>query len=128
MLAQYYVGNTLMDMGSLDDALKEYLAFTRANGGTRCCSGWYTSGWVICTTQGKQQEAIKSFEQSEVLNGAGVASLELARLYEAAGNEPEAQKKYKVVSEKLAGTPLGMEAAGKVRETESPVPGERQEG
>ncbi len=64
---------------------------------------------------GKQTEAIKAFEQSEAVGGPGVATIELARLYEASGNTSEALKQYKLAQEKLGGTSWGVEAMGKVQ-------------
>ena len=66
-------------------------------------------------------DARKSFEQSEALLGPGVATVELARIYEAAGNKPEAEKKYKTVLDKLIGTSWAMDAMGKVQKI-APIP------
>jgi tetratricopeptide (TPR) repeat protein len=69
---------------------------------------------------GKSADAIKAFEQSEAAAGPSVATVELARLYEASGNIPESQKKYKLVMDRLGGTSWAMEAMGKVQSL-SPV-------
>jgi tetratricopeptide (TPR) repeat protein len=120
-LAQYYVGNSLMDMGRTEEALKEYQAFTGKYSGDELLLGLvYNRLGYLYRGLGKQQEAIRSFEQAEALNGAGVATIELARLYEAGGKEAEAQRKYQEISEKLAGTPLAMEAADKVQKKAAP--------
>jgi len=71
----------------------------------------------------RQEEARQSFDQADALLGPGAATIELARSYEAAGNKAEAEKKYKVVLDKLMGTSWGIEAMGKVQKTEpAPLP------
>ena len=64
---------------------------------------------------GKKADAVKAFEQSESLIGPGASTLELARLYEAAGNVAGAQQQYKLIADKLAGTAWAMEAMGKTQ-------------
>ncbi len=128
-MAQYYTANTLMDMGRLDEAQKEYQAFTNEYGRDKLLLGLvYVRMGYLYRTLGKDQDAISSFSRAESLNGTGMATLELARLYESAGNEQEAQKRYKVLSEKMAGTPLGMEAAAKMRTAGAPGPGPAAKG
>ena len=75
----------------------------------------------LYTMLGKQADAIKAFKQSEAGAGPGVATVELARLYEVSGNIPDSQKKYKMVMSKLGGTSWSTEAIGKVQ-TIAPVP------
>jgi len=78
---------------------------------------------------GKRDEAIKAFEQADALDAPGVATIELARLYEASGNVLESQKKYKIVQAKLGGSSWSVEAMGKdrlVQPASKPVAG--QEG
>jgi hypothetical protein len=72
----------------------------------------------IYSMLGKQAEAIQAFEQSDALGTPGVATVELARLYEATGNISEAQKKYKIVQEKLGGSTWSIEAMGKTQSFE----------
>ena len=115
-IAQYYVGNSLAALGQTDEALKEYQFFINKYSGEKNLLGLvYQRMGYVYSTLGKQTEAIKAFEQAESLEGPGVATIELARLYETSGNMPEAQKKYKLAQEKLGGTTWGIEAMGKVQ-------------
>jgi tetratricopeptide (TPR) repeat protein len=118
-IAQYYIGNCLMSLGRNDEALKEYQAFVTKYSSDKFLLGLvYERMGYVNNALGKQADAVKAFEQSEYLIGAGVSTLELARLYEAAGNVAESQKKYKLISNKLAGTAWAMEAMGKVQKIE----------
>jgi len=121
-IAQYYVGNCLMNLGRYDEALKEYQTFTSKYGSDKFLLGLVSErlGYLY-TALGKQAEAIKAFEQSESLVGPGVATQELAKVYEASGNNAEALKKYKLISDKLGGTSWAMEATGKVQKI-APTP------
>lgn len=115
-IAQYYVGNCLINMGRPDEALKEYQAFVNRYPDEKFLLGLvYQRMGYASLMLGKQAEAVKAFELSEKVSGPGVATVELARLYEASGNIPESQKKYKLIMEKLAGTSWGIEAMGKVQ-------------
>jgi tetratricopeptide (TPR) repeat protein len=118
-IAQYYIGNCLVNLDRPEEALKEYQSFVSKYSGDKLLLGlvYQRMGYVYYAL-GKQADAIKSFEQSESLMGPGTATVELARLYAASGNVVEAQKKYKTISEKLAGTTWGLEAAGKVQKIE----------
>jgi len=120
-IAQYYIGNCLVNMGQLDEALKEYGVFANKYSGDKMLSGlvYQRMGYVYLSL-GKTADAIKAFEQSEAAAGPGVATVELARLYAVSGNMPESQKKYKLVLDKLGGTSWAVEAMGKVQ-TLSPV-------
>jgi len=60
--------------------------------------------------RGNREEAVKAFLRAESVGGAGLATAELAGIYERAGNTEEAQKKYKELSEKLPATTLALEA------------------
>ena len=126
-IAQYYIGNCLANMGQTDEALKEYQVFINTYSGDKFVLGLvYQRMGYIYGMLGKQEDAIKAFEQADALIGPGVATVELARLYEASGNAPESQKKYKVIQEKLGGTNWGIEAMGKVqtiRPAEQPAAG-----
>ncbi|OGW55669.1 MAG: hypothetical protein A2Z46_01595 [Nitrospirae bacterium RBG_19FT_COMBO_55_12] len=64
---------------------------------------------------GNQAEAIKSFEQSELVGGAGLSTVELARLYEHEGRTEESLKKYRTVMEKLQGTQWAADAMTRMR-------------
>ena len=115
-IAQYYVGNSLVALGRADEALKEYEFFIKKYSGEKALLGLvYQRMAYVYSTLGKQAEAIKAFEQAEAVGGPGVATIELARIYESSGNMAEAQKKYKVAQEKLGGTTWGIEAMGKVQ-------------
>jgi tetratricopeptide (TPR) repeat protein len=119
-VAQYYLGNCLANLGQADEALKEYQFFINTYSGRKYLLGLvYQRMGYIYSMLGKQAEAIKVFEQADALGTPGVATVELARLYEASGNIPESQKKYKIVQEKLGGSTWSMEAMGK---TQSFVP------
>jgi len=115
-MAALYEANCLAALGRNDEAIKEYHAFVRENGSDKILAGLaYQRMGFLLESLGKQAEAIKSFEQSDQMIGPGVATVELARLYEASGNSAEAQKKYKVVADKLSGSPWALEATGKVQ-------------
>ena len=115
-IAQYYVGNCLVNLDRPEEALKEYQTVVTKYSSDKLLLGlvYQRMGYVYYSL-GKQADAVKSLEQSESLMGPGTATVELARLYEASGNVPEAQKKYKTIVEKLAGTTWGMEAINKVQ-------------
>jgi len=115
-IAQYYVGNSLAALGRMDEAIKEYQFFVGKYSGEKYLLGLvYQRMGYAYGALGKQAEAIKAFGQAETLEGPGVATIELARLYEAAGNMSESEKKYKLAQEKLGGTTWGIEAMGKVQ-------------
>jgi tetratricopeptide (TPR) repeat protein len=126
-IAQYYVGNCLAALGQPDDAIKEYQLFVSKYAGEKYLLRLvYQRIGYVYSTLGKQAEAIKAFEQSEAIGGPGVATIELARLYENSGNTSESEKKYKLAQEKLGGTTWGIEAMGKVqviKSTPQPVAG-----
>jgi tetratricopeptide (TPR) repeat protein len=116
VIALYYAANCLADLGKIDEAIKEYQEFIKRHGGEKFLLGLVHQrlGYAYLQT-GKPEEARKSLEQAEKLLGPGVATVELARQYEIAGNQAEAEKKYKTIQEKLAGTSWGMDAMGKVQ-------------
>jgi tetratricopeptide (TPR) repeat protein len=115
-IAQYYIGNCLANLGRNDEALAEYQTFVSKYAGDKFLLGLvYERMGYVYSELGKQADAIKSFEQSEALIGPGITTLELARLYEAAGNASASQQKYKTIADKLAGTAWAMEATGKVQ-------------
>jgi tetratricopeptide (TPR) repeat protein len=121
-ISQYYIGNCLVNLGRIDEALKEYQIFVRNYSRHKLLLGLvYQRIAYADLALGKQDDARKAFEQAETLNGPGVATVELAKLYEAAGNMPEAEKKYKVVMEKMSGTSWAIDAMGKVQKI-SPTP------
>jgi tetratricopeptide (TPR) repeat protein len=113
-VAQYLVGNTLAQMGRLEEALKEYESFLKQHAREKLLSGMvYQRMGYVYAAQGNQQEAIRSFSKAESLAGTGMATFELARIYERSGNSLEAQKKYKELSENLPATTLALEARTK---------------
>ncbi len=124
-IAQYYAGNCLVNLGQPDEAVKAYQLFIKKYSGDKFLLGliYQRLGYVYLGL-GKQDDARKSFEQSESLTGPGAATVELARLAEAAGNTPEAEKKYRTVIEKLSGTSWAMDVMGKVQQVApiTPVP------
>jgi len=118
-VAQYYIGNILANLGQADEALKEYQVFIKNYSDRKFLLGLvYQRMGYVYRMLGKQAEAIQAFEQADALGTPGVATVELARLYEAAGKIPEAQKKYKIVQEKLGGSIWGIEAMGKTQSIE----------
>ncbi len=124
-IAQYYAGNCLVNLGQPDEAVKAYQFFIKKYSGDKFLLGlvYQRLGYVYLTL-GKRDDARKSFEQSETLAGPGAATVELARLAEAAGNGPEAEKKYRTVIEKLSGTSWAVDIAGKTQNVApiAPVP------
>lgn len=118
-IAQYYIGNCLASLGQADEALKDYQAFIKTYSGKKFLLELvYQRMGYLYSAMGKQAEAIKAFEQADALGTPSVATVELARLYEASGNIPESQKKYQIVREKLGGSAWGMEAMGKTQSIE----------
>ncbi len=115
-MAQYYIGNCLMDYGRYDEALKAYQTFVdKYSGDTFLLGLVYERMGYADSGLGRQGDAVKAFLQSEKLLGPGAASLEIAKMYEAAGNVAGSQQKYKEIADKLAGTAWAMEAMGKVQ-------------
>jgi len=112
-IAQFYIGNCLVNLNQPNEALKEYETLAKKYSGEKDLAGLaYQRMGYVYNALGKQSEAIASFEQAEAVLGPGLATVELARLYERAGNGAEAQKKYKVISEKLGGTTFAPEVKG----------------
>jgi len=115
-ISQYYAGNCLANLGQAEEALKEYQAFVNTYSNNKFLLGLvYQRMGYVYGILGKQAEAIKAFEQADALGDPGVATIELARLYEASGNTPASQNKYKKVQEKLVGSTWSVEAMGKTR-------------
>jgi tetratricopeptide (TPR) repeat protein len=113
-ISQYYAGNCLENLGQPEEALKEYQLFVKNYSDKKFLLRLvYQRMGYAYEKLGKQADAIKAFEQSDALGEPGVATIELARLYEAGGNIPESQKKYKIVQEKLGGSSWSVEAMGK---------------
>jgi tetratricopeptide (TPR) repeat protein len=114
-IAQFSVGNTYMQMGQPEAAVKEYDAFLRDHSGDKFLSGLVHQrmGYAYLAL-GKQEEAKKAFTQAESLIGTGAATLELARIYDRSGDSAEAQKRYKEISEKIPTTAWASEARMKL--------------
>jgi tetratricopeptide (TPR) repeat protein len=129
-IAQYYIGNCLMNLGRPEDALKEYQAFVSKYSGDKTLLGLvYQRMAYAYRGLGRQDEARNAFEKSESLTGPGIATIELARMYESMGHMAESQKKYKTILDNLGGTSWGMEAMSKVQKIESaPKPVEGKAG
>ena len=115
-IAQYYIGNCLANLGRNEEALKEYQAFVEKYAGDKFLLGLvYERMGYVYSALGKQADAVNAFKQSETLIGPGVSTIELARLYEAAGNVTGSQQEYKLIADKLAGTAWAAEAMGKLQ-------------
>lgn len=110
-IAQFYIGNTYVQMGQTEAAIKEYESFISKYSGEKFLLGLvYQRMGYAYLAMGRQDEAVKAFGQAESIAGTGPATLELARLYERAGKIQEAQKRYKDISEKLPSSAWAMEA------------------
>jgi tetratricopeptide (TPR) repeat protein len=104
-IAQFYIGNCLVKLNQPNEALREYETLAKKYSGEKELAGLaYQRMGYVYSALGKQSDAIASFEQAEAAIGPGIATMELAKLYELAGNTAEAQKKNKVIAEKLGGT------------------------
>jgi tetratricopeptide (TPR) repeat protein len=115
-IAQYYIGNCLANLGRADEALKEYQIFIDSYSGDKFLLVLvYQRMGYLYSMLGKQADALKAFEQAESLGGPGIATVELARRYEASGSMIESKKKYKTVQDELGGTSWAGEATGKVQ-------------
>jgi tetratricopeptide (TPR) repeat protein len=109
-IAQFYVGNCLVNLNQPNEALKEYETLAKKYSSEKDLVGLaYQRMAYVQSALGKQSDAIASFEKAEAVLGPGFATVELAKLYERAGNGAEAQKKYKVIAEKLGGSAFAPE-------------------
>jgi tetratricopeptide (TPR) repeat protein len=114
-IARYYAGNCLMNMGQMEGAVKEYQYFVKRHAGEKNLLGLvYQRMGYAYRALGNRDESTRSFEKAEALLGPGLATVELAGLYEEAGNIEEARKKYRMIAEKLPGTGLSEEAKQKI--------------
>ena len=112
-IAQFYVGNCLVNLNQPNEALKEYETLVKKYSGEKDLAGLaYQRMAYVQSALGKQSDAIASFEKAESVLGPGLATVELAKLYERAGNGAEAQKKYKEIAGKLGGTAFAPEVQG----------------
>jgi tetratricopeptide (TPR) repeat protein len=123
-IAAYYVGNCFANLGRTEDALKEYQQFIQDYSGRKFLLGLvYQRMGYLYVGLDRQADAINAWEKAETINGPGISTVELAKLYEATGNLPEAQKKYKLIINKLGGTTWAMEAMAMMQNaTPMPVP------
>ena len=112
-IAQFYIGNCLVNLNKPDEALREYETVTKKYSSEKDLAGLahQRMGYVYGGL-GRQSDAIASFEKAEAVLGPGLATVELAKLYERAGNKDEALKKNKVIAEKLGGTAFAPEMQG----------------
>jgi tetratricopeptide (TPR) repeat protein len=112
-IAQLYIGNCLVNLNQPDAALKEYETLARRYSREKDLVALaYQRRGYLYGALGRQNDAISAFEKAEAVLGPGIATVELAKLYEQAGKGAEAQNKYKIISEKLGGTTLAPEAKG----------------
>jgi tetratricopeptide (TPR) repeat protein len=112
-IAQFYIGNCLVNLKQPNEALKEYEILAKKYSHEKDLAGLaYQRMGYVYNALGKQSDAIASFEQAETMLGPGLATVELAKLYERAGNGADAQKKYKVIAEKLGGTAFAPDVQG----------------
>jgi tetratricopeptide (TPR) repeat protein len=112
-IAQFYIGNCLANLNQPNEALKEYETLVKQYSGEKDLAGLtYQRMGYVYNALGKQSDAIASFERAEAVLGPGLATVELAKLYERAGNGADAQKKYKVIAEKLGGTAVAPDVQG----------------
>jgi tetratricopeptide (TPR) repeat protein len=112
-IAQFYIGNCLVNLNQPNEALREYETLAKKKFVDKNLAGLaYQRMGYVYNALGKQSEAIASFEQAEAVLGPGLATVELAKLFERAGNGAEAQKKYKVIAEKLGGAAFAPEVQG----------------
>jgi tetratricopeptide (TPR) repeat protein len=121
--AQFFVANSLMNLGRTDHALGEYEAFVKRYQGRKELLGLvHQRMGYIYRGQGKSDDSVRSFQRSEELLGTGLATVELARLYGQAGKTEESQKKYKAVMEGLPNSQWAFEAMTKLPPPAQPAP------
>jgi len=114
-IAQFYIGNTLREMGRTDEALSAYLEFVKRYSGEKFILAMvYQRMGYIYASQGKSDDAVRAFLQAEAISGPGVATLETARLFEQSGKTKEATDKYKELAEKIPATTWAMAARAKL--------------
>lgn len=114
-IAQFYIGNTLQQMGKTEDALKAYQEYAQRYSGEKFVLGlvYQRMGYAYASL-GKEEDSVKAFRQAETISGTGVATLELARIYEQSGKMKEAMDKYKELAEKIPATTWAMAARSKL--------------
>ena len=71
---------------------------------------------------GKKDDAVRSFQRADELLGTGMATVELARLYEQTGKVEESRRKYKEIKENLPNTQWAFEAMTKLPPPPQPAP------
>jgi predicted negative regulator of RcsB-dependent stress response len=121
MMAVFYAGNCLTDMGKANEAVQQYQSLINNHSNEKMLVGlaYQRMGYVYLGL-GKTDDAKKSFQQAEAQLGAGASTIELARLYEITGDMPGARDKYKAVLDKLAGTGMAAEAMSKMQIAQMP--------
>lgn len=114
-IAQFYAGNTLVKMGRTEDALKAYQECVQRYSGEKFVAAQaYQRMGYLHLSLGKDDDAAAAFNKAEALTGAGVATLELARLLERAGKTKEADAKYRELTERLPGTVFAQAVRAKL--------------
>jgi len=122
-VAQYYAANCLVNLGQMNDALREYQIFANKYSGNKELAGLvYQRMGYVYNALGNREEAITSFEKSENVLGPGAGTIELARLYEQSGKVQDSRNKYKTITDKLAGTSWDMEAKAKAQKDVAAMP------
>lgn len=115
-IARYYTGNCLMALGQNEEAVTEYWNLVNNYSGDKMLLGLaYQRMGYAYQRLGKIDDAKRSFELAEKSLGPGIATVELARIHESAGNLPEARTKYKTIAERLGGTGIANEAMSKIQ-------------
>lgn len=110
-IAQYSLGNSLMGMGRAQEAVDAYRTFIKQYGDDKDLLGlvYQRMGYAYLDL-GNREESVEAFESAEQLLGPGMATAELAKLYDQMGRKDEAKKKHALLVDKLPGTGLSAEA------------------
>lgn len=114
-VARYYAANSLAGAGRSDEALKEYQKFIDHYSRKKVLLGFvYQRMGYLYSGMGKSDEAIQSFSRAEELTGIGLATLELAKLYDQSGKKEASQQKYKEIVDTLPSSLWAMDARTKL--------------
>lgn len=128
-IARYYEGNCLADRGRMQEALELYREVVKRRGAGNILPAMaYQRMGYAYQALGNRDESIKAFEQAESLKGPGMATFELAKLYALSGNREASQKRYKMLTDSLPGTPLSEEAAKMIKKEPPSSPKGQEEG
>lgn len=119
-IARYYEGNCLAGLGRMQESVDRYREVIEGSASDDILKGMaYQRMGFAYQSMGNTDEAIKAFEKAESLKVPGVATMELARLFERSGKTEESQKKYQTIADSLPGTSLAEEAKKKIKGAES---------